>query len=275
MTRRDRAAGARWALAALAAVVALVALPAGEARADGDPASDYLLLQNVFLPYQAPSQAAGVALQQSVAQVYAHGNRLKVALIDAVADMGAIPSLFGKPDDYARFLGAELGLWYGGPLLVVMPAGFGVYDGGRSTAADEQVLRSVPLSASSPDALAGSATAAVQRLEAAGALASPDVTPPLVNAYPATAIRGKPATLHFGVFDDSGRTAAVVRIYEQGALVAMLRSPTAFAIGTRGVAVHWPVPEHLRSRQLRFCVVAVDPSGNRSKPSCAPFLRVG
>ena len=48
-----------------------------------------------------------------------------------------------------------------------------------------------------------------------------------------------------------------------------------FGIGTRNVAVHWLVPAKLRSRQLRFCVVATDPTGNRSKPACAPFLRVG
>ena len=66
------------------------------------------------------------------------GDRVKVALIYTAEDLGAIPSLFGQPGEYA-----QLGLWYVGPLLVVMPAGFGVYDGGRSTAAAEQVLRSV------------------------------------------------------------------------------------------------------------------------------------
>ena len=75
--------------------------------------------------------------------VYARGDRVKVALIHTAEDLGAIPSLFGQPGEYAHFLGVELGLWYVGPLLVVMPAGFGVYDGGRSTAAAEQVLRSV------------------------------------------------------------------------------------------------------------------------------------
>ena len=54
-----------------------------------------------------------------------------------------------------------------------MPAGFGIYDGGRSTAAEEQVLRSIPVSAGSPDDLARSATAAVQALAAASALALP------------------------------------------------------------------------------------------------------
>ena len=189
-------------------------------------------------------------------------------------DLGAIPSLFGEPVEYAHFLGVELGLWYSGPLLVVMPAGFGVYDGGRSTAAEDQVLRSVPLSAGSPDDLARSATTALQRLAAAKALRSPDVKAPLVTAHPASARRGKRTTLRFDVFDDSGRSKALVRVYEADSLLATLPSPTAFKIGTRNVEVRWRVPSRLRSRRLRFCVVASDPAGNRSSPTCASFLRV-
>ncbi len=274
MTGRGKAASARRALAALAVVVSGVALSATGVRADGDPASDYLLGQNVYLPAQPPSQAAGSALDQAADDVYARGDRIKVAVIGSVDDLGAIPSLYGKPDAYAHFLGVELGLWYLGPLLVVMPNGFGIYDGGRSTAAEEQVLRVVQLSAGSPDELTRSATAALQRLEAAGALHSPDIRAPLVNAHPAQATRGKPATLHFDLFDDSGRSRAVVRIYEDGHLLATLRSPMAFRIGTRSVRVRWAVPKKLHSRQLRFCVLATDPSGNRSQPACASFLRV-
>ncbi len=155
-----------------------------------------------------------------------------------------------------------------------MPAGFGVYDGGRSTAAEDQVLRSVPLSAGSPDDLARSATTALQRLAAAKALRSPDVKAPLVTAHPASARRGKRTTLRFDVFDDSGRSKALVRVYEAGSLLATLPSPTAFKIGTRNVEVRWRVPSRLRSRRLRFCVVASDPAGNRSSPTCASFLRV-
>jgi hypothetical protein len=272
--RRGGAAGARRALAALVAVAAAAALSAPGARADGDPASDYLLLQNVYFPAQAPSQAASAALDQAADDVYAHGDRVKLALIYTVDDLGAIPSLYGKPDDYAHYLGVELGLWYLGPLLVVMPNGFGVYDGGRSTAAEDQVLRSVPLSGTSPEELTRSATVALQRLEAAGALHSPDIKAPLATAYPARATRGKPATLHFDLFDDSGRSGAVVRIYENGRVIATLNSPMAFGIGTRSIAIRWRVPTKLRSRQLRFCVIAADPSGNRTKPVCAPFLRV-
>jgi len=258
----------------LAAVAAIATLPASVSRADGDPASDTLLGQNVYFPYAAPSQGARVALQQAVDGVYAHGDRLKVALIYDQADLGAIPSLFGRPSDYAHFLGIELGLWYVGPLLVVMPAGFGIYDGGRSTATEEAVLRSLPLDASSPDGLTRSATIAVQHLAAASVLDTADIRAPLVSAYPASARLGKPATLRFDVFDDSGRSSAVVRIYDSRALVATLTTQTRFQIGTRHADVKWQVAKRLPSRRLRFCVVASDPSGNRSAPACAPFLRV-
>ncbi|HEY2542779.1 MAG TPA: hypothetical protein VGH92_06960 [Gaiellaceae bacterium] len=259
---------------ALAAVVAVATLVSPIARGDGDPASDVLLGQSVFFPYDAPSQAAQGALEQAVSGVYAHGGRVKVALIPTSTDLGAIPSLFGKPGDYAHFLGVELGLWYVGPLLVVMPAGFGIYDGGRSTAAEENVLRSLHVDASSSDGLARSATTALQRLAAASALDSPDIRAPLVTAYPASARRGKTATLRFDLFDDSGRSSAVVRIYERRRLLAILTSHMQFEIDTRHVNVMWPVPSRLQSRKLRFCVVASDPSGNRSAPACAPFLRV-
>ena len=228
----------------------------------------------MYFPYRSPSPAARAALARAADLVYAHGDRVKVALIFAVDDLGAIPSLFGQPAEYARFLGVELGLWYVGPLLVVMPAGFGVYDGGRSTTAEEQVLRSLSVSAGSPDELARSATTALQRLAAAGALRSPDITAPLVTAHPAFAARGKVATLHFDLFDDSGRSGASVRIYDERSLLATLTTPRAFRIGTRAATVRWAVPNRLRSRRLRFCVVASDPAGNRSKPACASFLRV-
>ena len=206
--------------------------------------------------------------------VYAHGNRLRVALIYDQSDLGSVGSLFGRPDDYAHFLAIELGLWYVGPLLVAMPAGFGMYDGGRATAAENGVLRSLHVDAASPDALVNSATAAVQRLAIAGALVSPDIRAPLVTAHPAFAQRGRQATLHVDVFDDSGRSKAVVRVYEDRRLLATRGSPMQFAIAARKIGVPWQVPAKLASRRLRYCVVAIDPSGNRSEPACAPFLRV-
>jgi hypothetical protein len=273
MKRCTGTASVRRALAALV-VVLVAAIAAPNSRGDGDPASDYLLVQNVSYPYQTPSQGARAALELAIEHVYDHGDRVKIALIAEAQDLGAIPSLFGNPDPYARFLGIELGLWYVGPLLVVMPAGFGIYDGGRSTAAQEQVLRTVPVASGSPDDLARSATAALQRLSAANALRSPDIRAPLVSAYPATATRGKPTRLRFEVFDDSGHSKALVHIHQAGSLLATITAAEGFKIGTRAVTVLWAVPKKLQGRRLRFCVIASDPAGNRSRPTCAPFLRL-
>ena len=159
----------------------------GEPRAGRRrPCERLLLIQNIFFPYRPPSPAVTAALEQVTDGVYLHGDRIKVALISDVGDLGSLPSMFGRPTDYARFLGIELSLWYVGPLLVVMPAGFGVYDGGRSTATEDQVLGSLGVSGDTPDDLARAATAAVADLTAADALtpvtsgrpSSPPTRPP-------------------------------------------------------------------------------------------------
>src|SRR6185437_14840996 len=72
---RDRAASVRRTLAAVAAIVVAV-LPAA-ARAYGDPASDYLLAQNVSLPNPAPSTSTAAALVHATGAVYARGGRVK------------------------------------------------------------------------------------------------------------------------------------------------------------------------------------------------------
>ena len=42
-----------------------------------------------------------------------------------------MPVLYGKPQRYANFLGQEIVYYYKGPLLVVMPNGYGIYQGRR------------------------------------------------------------------------------------------------------------------------------------------------
>lgn len=111
----------------LLAVLATTFAPA-RARADGDPASDMLLAQSVFYPF---SPAVATGLQKTLNAEAAAANRahfpLKVALIESPADLGAIPSLFGKPQQYATFLDQEISFANTKDLLlVVMPAGYGV-----------------------------------------------------------------------------------------------------------------------------------------------------
>jgi hypothetical protein len=126
------------AIAALAlAVVSATAL------ADVDPASDVLLLQDVYLPYK-PKVCSGLSdnLRTLTKRTKDAGYPIKVAVIGSKQDLGGVPQLLNRPQDYARFLGNELGI-YGGDvgrnyttnlhLLVVMPGGFGFFHSGAKT----------------------------------------------------------------------------------------------------------------------------------------------
>jgi hypothetical protein len=123
MSTVTRRAAVRIALLLTAAALMLPSL----AAADGDPASDTLLGENVFYPY-SPSVAGAVklALDRQTAAAKRAGFPIKVALIAGPTDLGAIPSLYGKPQAYAKFLDQEISFRGAQPLLVVMPAGYGV-----------------------------------------------------------------------------------------------------------------------------------------------------
>ena len=118
---RPRALCCLFAIAlALAAAAA-----APSARADGDPASDILLSQDVFFPYSPPtSQGVAQALVELTKRARRAGWPIKVAIIATPQDLGAAASLYSNPQGYANFLASEIG---GGKLrlLIVMPAGFG------------------------------------------------------------------------------------------------------------------------------------------------------
>ena len=257
----------RWS-----AVCVIALAVTATALADGDPASDTLLVRNVFLPYQQPAKEHADALTREVASAYSKGYRVKVAVIASETDLGSIPSLFGKPNDYAKFLGQELGVYYVGPLLVVMPAGYGIYDGGRSTAAEVKVLAGASPSGSSSDDLTSSAAAIVHKLVAAGALKSKDIRPPYESAFTAFVSPGKTTQLHYAVFDDSGRTSERLAIRDKkNRVVAKWSVPLHATTPSKTYAVSWTVPKNLPRLGLKFCLAAFDASGNHAPvPSCAP-----
>jgi hypothetical protein len=102
-----------------------LAVPA-VALADADPASDVLLGTSVFYPYQPPVPAAKQKQLNAMAAAAAHAHfPIKIAIIASPIDLGAIPNLFGKPQQYAKFLDQEISFQGKQPLLVVMPAGWG------------------------------------------------------------------------------------------------------------------------------------------------------
>jgi hypothetical protein len=264
--------GVRRGVAAVAAITVAVTC-AGAARADGDPASDVLPIDSIYFPISAPSRDAEGALRSAVAVVYAHGDRIKVAVIATREDLGAIPSLMNKPDAYARFLGQELGAFYVGPLLIVMPRGWGIYDGGRSVSPETRVLGRTSVNGSTVDDLVRSAAAAVQKLERAGALESPDIRPPYVYPQSSTVHPGTTAVLFFRVLDDSDRAAVAVSILARGRRLASLTSPLAPTNYPKARSVSWRVPRNVARRGVKLCMTATDAAGNRSHAECMP-LRV-
>jgi hypothetical protein len=123
----------RWSIRGVLVAAALVfglawtGLRPAPAFADGDPASDVLLAQDVFYPYQPPvSPTVERALEQTLRMAArATGVHLKVAIIGAPQELGIVPYLFGHPQRYASFLDREITFNEPQSLLVVMPAGFG------------------------------------------------------------------------------------------------------------------------------------------------------
>ena len=149
----------------LAAAAALVVAPL--ARADGDPASDYLLVDKVFLPFDAKIPKSQQAeLTGVVDAANKAGFPIRVAVIATTYDMGSVTSLYRRPRTYARFLGLELGFVYKQRLLVVMPNGFGFNWPKHSPAAAYSVLAKIPIGAGS-SGLVTSAQTAVEKLAAA------------------------------------------------------------------------------------------------------------
>jgi hypothetical protein len=155
------------------AAVALVAVPA--ARADADPASDYLLGQSTFIPPDdGIPPAYAKQLIATVREAKARGYTIRVALIGSRYDMGAVTILYRRPKEYARFLGQELSLVYKKRLLVVMPNGLAVSRHGKAVPGEQAVVDRIPPPGTNGTALASTATGAVIRLAAAAGVIVPE-----------------------------------------------------------------------------------------------------
>ncbi len=184
--RLDTAAISRCLLAALVCFVSVAALPSF-ARADGDPASDYLVARQVFLSSQPTwSQASQHELLNVVAAANRAGFPIRVAVISSDYDLGSITALWRKPRIYARFLGLELALAYKQRLLVIMPNGFGFSWPHHPVGPTYRLLAKIPI----PSAAAGSldaARTAVRQLATAAGVTVPTVTKGRTNqTLPAT-----------------------------------------------------------------------------------------
>jgi hypothetical protein len=160
-------------LASLLAVTALAG-PVTIALADVDPASDVLLLQNVFVPYkpkvcnQLRDQLTSLTSKSKSA-----GYPLKVAIIGSRLDLGGAPQFFANPQGYAKFLGQELNVFgpsvgrnlKKNPLLVLMPQGSGTYQMDPKANAAAKTVK-IPSNADS-NALARAAVVAIPKVATA------------------------------------------------------------------------------------------------------------
>lgn len=208
--------------ALIAAMVALAAWPATAAHADGDPASDVLVMQDAYYPYAPPTDARYKrALDAVLKQARDAGYPIKVALIQSERDLGAYPTLFNDPNRYADLLARELPRNRHGPkltgqrILVVMPGGYG----GRELGDDvDGPLAKTPIDADAEsNGLAVAAIGAVARLATANG--HPVPVPPEAKAGvtksttkkqggPGVVIFLVPAVLLFAAIWAAGRFAS-------------------------------------------------------------------
>jgi hypothetical protein len=169
--------GVRRGLVAVSVALLLLAADASAALADADPASDVLLAQNAFFPYQPPvSSQLEAAMNKSLEAASRAGLPLKVAIIGSPEDLGAVPEFFGHPQSYATFLEREITFNHPQPLLVVMGAGYGLAATGPASA----------LSALPVDAKHGSYGLTRSAILAVVALARANGHPISVPAIPAS-----------------------------------------------------------------------------------------
>ena len=152
----------------LVAVAASLVL-GGTARADGDPASDYLLGTQVFIPFDLKlPKASQQELTSLVHDANTSGYTIRVALIGSAYDMGSVTSLWLKPKPYAKFLGTELTFVYKNRLLVVMPNGFGFNRPGHPTTKEYSTLSKIKIGSGATGLLTAAQTGVQQLATASG-----------------------------------------------------------------------------------------------------------
>lgn len=154
----------------LLASLALLIAPSA-ARANGDPASDYLLVQSVFLPFNAKVDSdVTKRLSNVIAEAKDAKFPVKVAVIGTRYDLGTAFSLYNKAQRYSEFLGLELSFQYRDRLLVVMPNGYGFSINGKPNRAGINVVAKLPPPGKDATKQVEGAIAAIRRLAAASGI---------------------------------------------------------------------------------------------------------
>lgn len=163
-------------LRAILAVLLAAAVLAPAALADGDPASDTLITDQVFYPYYSNVPKAGVKqLTDTVADANKRGYTIRVAVITSPYDLGSVSALWHKPQPYARFLSLELAFAYKNRLLVVSPNGYGYVDATKPDPKKLALVRTVPIG-KGVDGLLATSDKAVRLLAANSGVTLPKVS---------------------------------------------------------------------------------------------------
>jgi hypothetical protein len=98
-----------------------------------------------------------------------------------------------------------------------------------------------------------------------------DTVPPKVRAHKAQGKAGSHVVLEYVVRDDSLISSEQITVYLRRRALAQIQTRPRQRLYETNVRPRWRSPRGLRGT-LRFCVFGTDPTGNRSKPSCAPLV---
>lgn len=159
----------------VAAALAVAGVLAVQARAHGDPASEYLVDHEAFFPiYETLPQETQLKLAALVRDANARGFPIRVAVVGGRRDLGTEGDAWRKPQAYATALDQDLVYYFKGRLLVVMPNGFGLVHPKHSAASEQALLAKIAI-APTTAGLAAAATTAIERLAAARGIS---VAPP-------------------------------------------------------------------------------------------------
>jgi hypothetical protein len=181
-------------LSILAAVLAAALAVVSAARADGDPASDFLYLGTLYPSFvDPPSKGPGDELRGLLAVSKKRGYPIKVALIESKQDLGQYPQLFAKPQRYADLLASELTIYKKlvAPVIVVTPNGLGVAGnerrGGRLVPITHARAAALVHGIGAPKGIDGDefarvASAAVRQVAKAGGKPLPEKVAPVADA---------------------------------------------------------------------------------------------
>jgi cytochrome oxidase Cu insertion factor (SCO1/SenC/PrrC family)/thiol-disulfide isomerase/thioredoxin len=225
----------RQLIALLVALLVAGGVPA-TVLGDGDPGSDVLVYQSLFVASDAGlSIGQQVELTGVLRSAARAGVPVRVAIIAHPDDLGAVTALWHKPRAYARFLGYELSLSYKQRVVVVMPTGLGFYWLDHSSATAYRSLAHLSVGPGGPG-LVAAAQAAVARLAATAGVQLP---------APGTAAKAAASGSHAGksvartVSAPAGRSQAPAasRGGVPAVLIILLGVVVVGALGSGGILV--------------------------------------